>query len=99
MPSTAAAAFDVFQDARGMVIFYMFILEEAAQTLSLGAYMANRDNDKTTCQQLAQFNKDNVLAYGKDFASTIGIIGYPMNEAFSAFFDATDKVMDYYLKA
>lgn len=97
MASGAAAAFDVFMDARGMVTFYMFIMEEASQCLGMAAYLAHKDEDPLGAQAYAQYNRDNIITQAKAFCGTIGITAYPMNEAFGAYFDAQDRAMQFYL--
>lgn len=97
MASTTAAAFDVFMDARGMITFYLFIMEEAAQTLGMAAYLAHKDEDPIGAQAYAQYNLDNIITPAKAFCGTIGIAAYPMNDAFAAYFDAADRTMQFYL--
>jgi hypothetical protein len=96
MEIPGAAAFDVFNDIRGMVIFYLFILEEAAQTAGMACYMCYKDNRTTQAAEHAQWIKDNITTNGRTFAQTIGLVAYPMNDAFITYFDAADKANDYY---
>lgn len=90
------AAFEIFNDVRGMVIFYMFILEEAAQTAGMAAYLAYRDGHGDEAAETANWNLTNIITPGRQFCDTLGLVGYPMNDAFKAYFDASEKSMIYY---
>ena len=96
MASIGAAAFDAFMNARGMVVFYMFILEEAAQTAGMAAYLAYKDGNGSEAAAHAQWVKDNVITDGRAFAQTVGLVGAPMNDAFITFFNASERAMNYY---
>lgn len=96
MASITAAAFDAFLNARGMIIFYMFILEEAAQTGGMAAYLAYKDGNGAEAAAHAQWVKDNVITDGRAFAQSVGIAGAPMNDAFITFFNASERAMTYY---
>lgn len=89
-------AFGIFNDVRGMVIFYMFIMEEAAQTAGMAAYLAYKDKFQSEAAAHANWNLSNVINPGKSFCGGVGVVGYPMNEAFSTFFDASARAMNYY---
>lgn len=96
MELPGAAAFEIFNDIRGMVIFYMFIMEEAAQTAGMAAYCAYRDKRQSQAAAAADWTVQNVITPGRAFSLSVGLVGYPMNEAFATFFDASERAMNYY---
>lgn len=96
MASGAAAAFDVFMNARGMIVFYMFIMEEAAQTGGMAAYLAYKDGNGGEAAAHANWVMANIITPGRAFAQTVGVAGYPMNDAFISYFNASERAMTYY---
>lgn len=96
MASTAAAAFDVFMDARGMVTFYMFIMEEASQTIGIAAYLAHKAGNAAAVASLKATALDEIITPAKEFTATVGLVAFPMNQAFAAYFSAAEKVMEFY---
>lgn len=104
----AGSAFNAFEKVNSVVAFYMFIIEEAIQTVSMAVYLsykgyttaANEEQAtefKEKMQELAQWNKTELIQPLKDFSDGTGILGFPMNLAFKKFAEASEKAMDYYL--
>jgi len=93
----AASAFDAFEKVNSTVAFYMFIIEESIQTVSLAIYLSNKAGNKETMRQLAQYNKDELIQPLKDFCDGTGYLGFPMNLAFKKFAEASEQAMNYYL--
>lgn len=96
MAIPAKAAFDVFMDIRGTVVFYLFILEESIQTAMMGCYLARKEGEISRSQILAIELKQGLIADAKAFNQSIGTVAYPMNEAFGAFFEQSEKMCTFY---
>jgi len=95
--NVAGSAFKAFEQVNSTVAFYMFIIEEAIQSVSMAIYLSHRDGDLTKVKELAQWNKEELINPLGDFANGVGFLGFPMNYAFDAFADASRRSMDYYL--
>jgi len=90
-------AFEVFERVNSVVAFYMFIIEESIQTVSLAIYLSNRAGHKEIMQALAQYNLEELIKPLKSFCDTVGWVGFPMNLAFKKFAEASEQAMNYYL--
>jgi len=90
-------AFKVFEFVHGTVSFYMFIIEESIQTVSLAIYLANKAELNSKMKELAQWNKDNLITPLKEFCDAGGYAGFPMNLAFKKFAEASEQAMNFYL--
>jgi len=95
-----------FTFAREEVAFYMFIFEEAVQTLGMSCYLLTNAGQYQEAAEVAQYMLDEyvnpMIAFcdpsvgGEELA--IGILAWPMNTAFLAFFMATKKNLEYYIQ-
>jgi len=93
----SASAFDAFEKVNSTVAFYMFIIEEAIQTVSMAVYLSYKAGNTEKMKEIAQWNKTELIEPLKDFCGSVGYLGFPMNAAFEAFAEASEKAMDYYL--
>lgn len=93
----AGAAFDAFEFVNSTVTFYMFIIEESIQTVSLAIYLAQKNGVMSKVKELAQWNKTELIQPLKEFTDGAGYLGFPMNLAFKKFAEAAEKAMDFYL--
>ena len=90
-------SFDVFVNIRETVVFYMFILEEAIQTMSMSVWQAYQAGDKEHCYELINYNLNELIYPLRDFANgPIGALGWPMNASFAAFAEASAESMKNY---
>lgn len=99
MAVPAKELFNVFTDVRGMVTFYLFILEESIQTAMMGAYMARKDGMISQSQIIALELKQGLIADAKAFNTLVGPVAYPMNDAFAAFFQASEDMCTFYIQS
>lgn len=91
-------AFQVFQDVRGTIAFYMFIIEEAIQTAGMTAYLLKKAGKTEEAKEQAQWVINNLIEPLLSFAeSPTAQIAYPMNLAYKAFAEAAKKAMEAYL--
>lgn len=95
--SVAGSAFNAFEKVNSVVAFYMFIIEESIQTVSLAIYLSNKAGNMEQMKQLAQYNLDELITPLKSFSDGVGYLGFPMNLAFKKFAEASEKAMNYYL--
>ena len=108
----AGSAFNAFEKVNSTVAFYMFIIEEAIQTVSMAVYLSYKawreaaewgeepdliEELRQKLRELAQWNKSELIEPLKDFTDDVGYLGFPMNLAFRKFAEASEKAMDYYL--
>jgi len=93
----ASSAFNAFEKVNSVVAFYMFIIEEAIQTVSMAVYLSHKAGNTEKMKELAQWNKTELIDQLKDFSDDVGYLGFPMNLAFKKFAEASEKAMDYYI--
>jgi len=91
-------AFDVFVNVRETIAFYMFIIEESIQAMGMACYLLKKFGLDQDAKEYASWTKSNLIQGLKEFAQGVGVIAYPMNEAYKLFAESTEKVMDAYLK-
>jgi len=91
-------AFDVFVNVRETIAFYMFIIEESIQAMGMACYLLKKYGLDQDAKEYASWTKSNLIQGLKEFAQGVGVIAYPMNEAYKLFAESTEKVMDAYLK-
>ena len=91
-------AFDIFMNVRETIAFYMFIIEESIQAVGMACYLLKKYGLDEDAKQYANWAKSNLIQPLREFAQGVGQVAYPMNQAYIAFADATEKVMDAYLK-
>ena len=93
----ASSAFDAFEKINSVVAFYMFIIEEAIQTVSMAVYLSQKAGNTEKMKELAQWNKTELIIPLKDFSDDVGYLGFPMNLAYKKFAEASEKAMNYYI--
>ena len=93
----SSTAFKAFKYVNETIAFYMFIIEEAIQTVSLAIYLSERHGNKEKMKELAQWNKTELINELKEFADGVGYLGFPMNLVYKKFAEASEKAMDYYI--
>jgi len=91
-------ALDVIQDVRGSIAMYLFIIEEAIQTLGMAVYLLYKDNRFQEARETAQYMLDNVINPAIDFNNTYGSVAYPLNLAYDTFYKNSKKNMETYLE-
>lgn len=90
--------FKVFVNVRETVTFYMFIMEEAAQTAGMAAYVAYKAGNIDRAKEIARYMKDELIDPLEDFAkSPAGVLAFPMNLAYISFATASRLTADTYL--
>lgn len=92
----AGTAFNAFKEVNSIVAFYMFIIEESIQTVSLAIYLANKAKLSEKVKELADYNLSELILPLKEFCDGAGYLGFPMNLAFKKFAEASEKTMNFY---
>lgn len=88
----AKEAFEIFQDIRGTIGMYMFIIEESIQTAGMGVFMLQKAGLYERAKQHAEWIEINLANQLKDVATNpLGYVAYPLNLAYEAFADASLK--------
>jgi len=82
-------ALDVVQDVRGSIAMYLFIIEEALQTLGMACYLYQKANMKESVRNLAKWAIDNVVDPAIEFNNTYGAAAYPLNMAYDTFYHSS----------
>jgi len=91
-------ALDIIEDVRGSIAMYMFIIEEAIQSVGMAAYLSYRANQIDKAKEIAQWSLDELILPAQDFADTWGYPAYPLNESYKMFYLAAEKTMRTYLE-
>lgn len=90
--SVLGSAFDIFSNARDMIVFYMFIIEEAIQSQTMTIYNQYRSGMHDQCEATCYYVLTDLINPLKEFAnSPAGQLAYPMNVAFSLFCESSEK--------
>jgi len=90
-------ALDVIEDVRGSIAMYLFIIEEAIQTLGMACYMSYKAKNMALARELAQYGIDNVINPAIEFNNAYGFIAYPLNMAYDVFYKNAKKTFETYL--
>ena len=91
-------ALDVIQDVRGSIAMYLFIIEEAIQTVGMACYLNYKANRLEAVRDLAKWILDNIINPAIDFNNTYGSVAYPLNLAYNVFYHAAKRNMETYLE-
>ena len=85
------------QDVRGTLGMYLFIIEEAIQTVGMACWTLYKDNRFAEVQELAQWIIDDIIDPAIEFNNTYGMATYPLNQAYAVFYTSARKNMETYL--
>jgi len=91
-------ALDVVQDVRGSIAMYLFIIEEAIQTVGMACYLNYKANRLDAVRELAKWILDNIVNPAIDFNNTYGHVAYPLNLAYNVFYQSAKRNMETYLE-
>ena len=93
--AVAKELFEVFEDIRSAISMYMFIIEEAIQTLNMANWVLYKANLFDKIQENIDYIRNNLAQPLKTFAeSPAGYVAYPMNLSYIAFADSSLKALD-----
>lgn len=90
-------ALDVIEDVRGSIAMYLFIIEEAIQSMGMACYLNYREKNWSALLETANYALENLIKPALDFVSTYGHVAYPLNISYQAFYEATKKQMQNYI--
>lgn len=90
----AQDAFKVFMHVRETIAFYMFIIEESIQAVAMATYLLNKNELKADATEYADWALSYLVTPLREFAKGVGTVAYPMNEAYIAFADASEKAFE-----
>ena len=90
---------EVFQDVRGAVGMFMFILEESIQTAGMASWILYKEGMIDDAKENEEWIKNNLAIPLKEFAeSPSGYIAYPLNEAYKSFAEAAIRKAEQFQK-
>lgn len=91
------SAFRAFINVRETVTFYMFIVEESIQAVSMAVYLAYQTGDSELANDLIDYNItqliDPLIAFASNPAADLA---WPMSDAFLEFAKASRQSMETY---
>lgn len=94
----ASAAFEVFEDVRGAVAMYMFILEESIQTASMGCYVLYKAGQLQKAAENALWTQINLANPLYEFSKGAAAnIAYPLNLSYEQFALASLNTLQFYI--
>lgn len=88
---------DLIQDVRGSIAMYMFIIEEAIQTVGMSCYLLYKDEQYQECLNLAHWILNNIVEPALGFADTYGHVAYPLEASYKVFYQSAKKNMLTYI--
>ena len=81
----------------GTVGLFMFILQEATQSLGMSCFLASRHNHLDIAKRNAEYGIREICDPAIDFCDTFGVAAYPLHMAYREFFLASRKNFETYL--
>lgn len=81
----------------GTIGMFMFIAEEACQSLGMACYIAQRAEDLPRAKELAQYGITNLCDPMIEFCHVWGKYAYPLHYAYEDFFLASKLNFETYL--
>ena len=82
----------------GTVGMFMFILQEAAQSVGMSCFLASRHDRFDIARRNAEYAIREICDPAIDFCDTFGIAAYPLHMAYREFFIASKKNFQTYLE-
>jgi len=90
-------ALDLVQDVRGTLGMYLFIIEEAIQTVGMACYLNWKEGNYSKVIEVANYVLDEIINPAIDFCATYGSATYPLNIAYDVFYKAAKTSMENYI--
>ena len=90
-------ALDIVEDVRGSIAMYLFIIEEAIQTVGMACYLLYRQKKYDELKDTARWIIDNLIDPALEFVKTYGYAAYPLNIAYEVFYKSARKTVETYL--
>jgi hypothetical protein len=97
MPFWSKIALDIIEDVRGSVAMFMFIIEEAIQTIGMACYLAMKKQQYDKVIEYANFAINELINPAIDFANSYGNFAYPLHFAYLAFYESAKKTFQNYI--
>jgi len=91
-------ALEVVEEVRGSIAMFMFIIEEAIQTVGMACYINYKLGDVEAAKEAARWALDNLVNPALDFVDRYGAAAYPLNLAYKSFYLSAKRTMETYLK-
>lgn len=82
----------------GTIGMFMFILQEATQSIGMSCFLASRHNRMDIARRNAEYAIKEICDPALDFCDTFGVAAYPLHMAYREFFLASKKNFQIYLE-
>jgi len=82
---------DIIQDVRGSISMFMFIIEEAIQTVGMAIYLLYKQGKYQECLELVSWELENLINPSLEFVEQYGAVAYPLNIAYQQFYQSAKK--------
>ncbi len=89
-------ALSLVKDVYYTIGFYMMILMEAGKSLNMAMYIAKEAKDEDLLSEIITYTENELIVPALDFIDSYGNLAYPLNKAYSAYFNALQKSCDTY---
>ena len=93
-----AIALEGIEWVHGTVGMFMFILQEAAQSVGMSCFLARRHGRFDIARRNAEYAIREICDPAIDFCDTFGVAAYPLHMAYREFFIASKKNFETYLE-
>ena len=97
MPFWVGIAIDLIEEVRGSIAMFMFIIEEAIQTIGMACYLAYKKQQWDKVIEYATYAINELIDPAIEFADTYGNFAYPLHFAYKAFYETSKKTMENYI--
>lgn len=81
----------------GTIGMFMFILQEATQSIGMSCFLASRHGRYDIAKRNAEYAIREICVPALDFCDTFGVAAYPLHMAYREFFLASKKNFEVYL--
>ena len=93
-----AIALDLIQDVRGSIAMFLFIIEEAIQTVGMSCYLLYKEEKWAECLEVATYIKNRIIEPSLEFVDSYGQVAYPLNISYKIFYESAMKNVETYIK-
>ena len=90
-------ALEGLEDVRGTLIFYGFIVEEAIQAAGFACWILRSAKRYDEAAEKAAWTLEFLILPAIDFFHRYGVVTYPMNQSYIAFYEASKRLMETYV--
>lgn len=90
-------AIDLLKEVYGSLQMFVFILEEATQSMGMAVYLSYKAEDYAECAELAQYALDEIIRPSLGWLANYHEVVWPTGIAYAEFFLASEKSMERFI--